>query len=116
MAGTEVNALQRHLVEERALSRVDGRGIVIAAQAHAGRHCAHTIDTFVGIGAVSDHVAETEIETGALLVRVRKHRIERLEISVHVGIDGEFHAPAPRYCFTARSTSPFTRRPASSEL
>jgi hypothetical protein len=60
-------------------------------------HLPNDLETFLGVGIVADHIAETRIMGTPLLFDVLQNDLKRIQISVNVGNYSKLHVPLPYY-------------------
>ena len=71
---------------------VIGGTVFVVVALHAGDvHVANDLETFLGVGVVTDDIAQADVMGGLLLFSVGQNGPEGFQIAVNVSDDGEFH-------------------------
>ena len=75
-----------------AAGRLGERGLfIVVSLHHRALHILHDLDAFMGVGVVTDHVAEADEMRAIVCARVGQHGFGGLEIGVKIAKNGETH-------------------------
>ncbi|MGC3991822.1 MAG: hypothetical protein QM796_19435 [Chthoniobacteraceae bacterium] len=85
-----VDRLLGHGIEAGELFFQMGLFVVVALH-HRAAQLAHDLQALVRVRVVTDYVTEADVMGAVVLMRIRKHGLERLKVGMNIGKNGESH-------------------------